>query len=444
MRSFPLSKDIVEEAKRKEDLQSAGRASIREVVCLVDRIESMTGLSFLRMEMGIPGLPANPIGIEAEIDALRSGVASIYPRIQGIPALKEATAKFIKAFSGIDLHPACCVPTTGSASASFLSFMTAGRRQAERDTVLFLDPGFPVHKQQVRALGLNFQNLDIYEYRGQRLESALEPILAEGSVSSLLYSNPNNPAWICLSERELEILARLCNRYDVIPLEDLAYFAMDFRRNPPAAKERPHQPSIGEFTDHYILLISSSKLFSFAGERVGMLGVSSPLFERRFPDLKRYFGSDQFGHALIFGAAYVVSSGVSHSSQFALAAMLEAVTEGRYPLLDDVRRYGERAKSMKEIFLSNGFRLVYDEDDGAPLGHGFYFTLAYGQLSGEELIEELLCYGISAISLANTGSQRREGIRACVSLIHEDQFPELKRRVKLFHEAHALVANPKS
>ena len=436
MKTIPLSKEIIEKAKRDEDLENAGRASIRELVSLVDRLEKETGIQFLRMEMGIPGFEANQIGVEAEIAALRTGIPAVYPRIQGIPELKQATSRFVERFCGIRLDPAGCIPTTGSTAASYISFMTAGRRDRERETILFLDPGFPVHKQQCRAIGLAYQNLDIYEYRGKALEAALESILAEGHVSTLLFSNPNNPAWICFSETELEIIGRLCTRYDVVALEDLAYFAMDFRRNPPGSEVPENQPSVAQFTDNTILLISSSKLFSFAGERVGLVGISPVLYARRFPDLKRYYSSSHFGHALLFGAAYAVSAGVNHSSQFGLAAMLQAVADGEYPLLGDVRRYGDRAQEMKQIFLENGFRIVYDKDDGVPIADGFYFTLAYAELSGEELVEELLRYGISAISLTHTGSARREGIRACVSLIHEDHFPELRSRVEALHHAY--------
>ena len=60
-----------------------GSASIREIVQLVNQIEEKTGIKFIRMEMGVPGLPAPSIGVEAEIEALKSGVAAIYPDIAG-------------------------------------------------------------------------------------------------------------------------------------------------------------------------------------------------------------------------------------------------------------------------------------------------------------------------------------------------------------------------
>jgi hypothetical protein len=106
-------------------------------------------------------------------------------------------------------------------------------------------------------------------------------------------------------------------------------------------------------------------------------------------------------------------------------------------LLDPVRVYGQRAARLKKLFQKNGFRIVYDLDVDQPIGDGFYFTVAYPGYSGEELVEELLYYGVSAISLATTGSTRLEGIRACVSLIQESDFPVLQDRLERFQEDHS-------
>jgi hypothetical protein len=53
-------------------------------------------------------------------------------------------------------------------------------------------------------------------------------------------------------------------------------------------------------------------------------------------------------------------------------------------------------------------------------------------MTGNQLVENLLYYGISAIALDNTGSEE-EGIRACVSFVQPSQFEELEKRLKLFN-----------
>ena len=112
------------------------------------------------------------------------------------------------------------------------------------------------------------------------------------------------------------------------------------------------------------------------------------------------------------------------------------MNDGTFDFVKVVREYGEKARIMKKMFTDNGFNIVYDEDDGVPIADGFYFTFAYPGFDGEELLKELLFYGISAIALSITGSERTEGIRACVSLVNRNQFPALEERLKIFHENH--------
>ena len=92
---------------------------------------------------------------------------------------------------------------------------------------------------------------------------------------------------------------------------------------------------------------------------------------------------------------------------------------------------------MKKLFLDNGFKIVYDKDEDELIADGFYFTFSYPGFTGAELLGELIYYGISAISLAITGSERIEGVRACVSLVKREQFPVLEERLQWFHKNHS-------
>ena len=93
---------------------------------------------------------------------------------------------------------------------------------------------------------------------------------------------------------------------------------------------------------------------------------------------------------------------------------------------------------MKKLFIDHGFKIVYDKDEGNPIADGFYFTVSYPGFTSDELLLELLYYGISAISLSICGSERLEGLRACVSLVQRAQFPALEERLKKFHENHPV------
>ena len=437
-RNTPVDSNVVGDVISKSPIDIIGHASIRELVRMVNEIEERTGTKYIRMEMGVPGLDPTSVGIEAEIEALRRGVASKYPMIEGVKDLKTEVSRFAKLFMNIDVKPEACVPTVGSMMGGMAVFMTANRTDRKKEGTLFIDPGFPVQKQQCKVLGHDYCSFDIYDYRGSKLRAKLRSYLNTGKVSSILYSNPNNPSWVCFTEEELQIIGEEANRYDTIVIEDLAYFAMDFRQDMSIPGQPPYQPTVANYADHYILLISSSKAFSYAGQRVGVLLMSDKLFNRRYPDLRRYYASDLFGYSMIYGALYALSAGTSHSAQYALAAILKAANDGKFNFVEVVREYGEKAKIMKKIFTKEGFRIVYDMDIDQPVADGFYFTIAYPGMTGIELLEELLYYGISAISLDITGSKRSEGLRACVSQVRRDQFDILKERVKKFREDHPL------
>lgn len=412
-----------------------GKAGIREINKLARDLEAASGVKFIHMEIGNPGLPAAQAGIEAQIKALQDGVAANYPPIDGAPILKNEASRFIKNFLDLDVAPANCIPTVGSMQGAFASFMICGHLDAKKNTILFIDPGFPVHKFQNKVLNIPMESFDIYEYRGEKLRAKLEEVLSKGNIHSILYSNPNNPTWVCLTDEELKIIGEMANKYDVIVMEDLAYFGMDFRKDYSHPGVAPFQPSVGKYTDNYILMISSSKAFSYAGERCAIIGISDKLAVRHYPDLKKFCGQEVFLRGILFGALHPLTSGTSHSAQYALAGVMKAVNDGTYNYRDDVLEYGRKAKLMKDAFTLNGFTITYDEDLGEPIADGFYFTYCYPGFTGADLVEEMMYYGISAISLDTCGSTK-QGIRACTSLIQREEIPVLAERLAMFAKDH--------
>ncbi|MBO7346071.1 MAG: pyridoxal phosphate-dependent aminotransferase, partial [Bacteroidales bacterium] len=262
-----------------------------------------------------------------------------------------------------------------------------------------------------------------------------ESYLSKGNIHSIVYSNPNNPSWVCFTDNELRIIADVAKKYDVVVVEDLAYFGMDFRQDISTPGMPPYQPTVAKYVDKYILMISSSKAFSYAGERLSVMVISDALFTAKFPDLQPYFNTQSFGHAMIYGTIYALTSGTSHSAQYAMAAILKACNDGDYNLVQGMIDYRDKAHEMKRIFTENGFTIVYDKDEDKPLSDGFYFTIGYPGFTGDKLLEELLYYGVSAISLSTCNSNR-EGLRACVSLVNKNQFPDLEKRLQAFHKNH--------
>ena len=372
MRPTPISREIIDRAIEEYGIQDYGNATIREVKAIAARAERESGQEFIKMEMGIPGLPAAKIGVEAQIKALQNGCARLYPDLPGQPMIKDATSRFIKAFIDVDVPAECCIPTVGSMQGTFASLLTITQSNKKKNKALFIDPGFPVQKLQLEIQDVPYETFDIYEFRGAKLRAKLEEYMSKGDICCLIYSNPNNPAWICLTDDELKTIGELATKYDVIVLEDLAYFAMDFRIDLSKPFEPPFQPSVAKYTDNYIMHISGSKAFSYAGERIAMTCISPAIFNRHYPDLSARYDGLPFGKVFITRTLYALSSGTSHSAQYALAAIMDAASNGEYDFRDDVIVYGERAHKLKEIFTRHGFRIVYGMDGDKPIAeaHG--------------------------------------------------------------------------
>ena len=433
MKPTPIKKEIVDSLIAQLGIQDFAKATIREVKQVAAIAEQQSGVEFIKMEMGIPGLPAAQVGVDAQIKALQDGIAHSYPDIQGYPELKKQASRFVKAFIDIDIKPEGCVPVSGSMQGTYASFLTCSQSCKQKDTVLFIDPGFPVQKMQLQVQGVKHETFDVYDFRGEKLGPKLESYLSKGNICAIVYSNPNNPSWVCLTEDELQTIGRLATQYDCVVMEDLAYFAMDFRQDLSKPFEPPYQPSVARYTDNYMLLISGSKAFSYAGERIGVVCISDKLFHRHYDDLAARYEGLPFGLVFSTRMLYALSSGTSHSAQYALAAMFRAACDGEYNFRNEVKIYGDRAHKLKEIFCKHGFHIVYDRDLDKPVADGFYFTIGYKGMSSGQLAKELMYYGVSAICLVTTGSHQ-EGLRVCTSFIEDHQYEQLDERMAVFAE----------
>ena len=427
-----VNEQQLEEAIKKVGIVDLSSATIRQICALANELEKISGESYTRLELGNPGLIAEQIGVEAEIRALKDGIANKYPDISGVARLKEAGSEFVKAFLDLDIPPRCIIPTVGSMQASLTLMTLLKQKQPERDSILLFSPGFPAQSHQAKLLGFNRITFDIYDYREDKLKDKLEEILSDGKVTAMLYSNPNNPSWSNFTEEELRIIGEMATKYDVTVMEDLAYMGMDFRKDFSHPFQSPYIPSVGKYTDNYILMISASKIFSYAGQRVAVVCMSPKVFDRHYPNLEAFYEMPNFGESYIYGVLYMASSGVTHSAQYAMAEMMGKSCRGELPFIEHSKEYAKRAAQMKTLFKNNDFHLVYDKDGKDEISDGFFFTIGYKDWSSEKLQRELMKYGVCTIPLPSTGSTK-DGVRICVSMMNTPQkFDELSKRLEDF------------
>ena len=83
MKQTPIKKEIVDGLISRLGINDFAKATIREVKQVAAKAEQESGVEFIKMEMGIPSLPAAQVGVEAQVKALQAGIAHSYPDIQG-------------------------------------------------------------------------------------------------------------------------------------------------------------------------------------------------------------------------------------------------------------------------------------------------------------------------------------------------------------------------
>jgi len=433
--NIPLEKQHLDEIFSETGFNSRN-LSIRETNRLATIINKKHNIEFVRMEMGIPNIPTSEIAKKAEKEAIDKGLQGFYPPFDGIPELKKAGSEFAKAFLDLDLENKHIIPTCGSLQGGYISQALAGNMIKGKKTILYLDPTFPVTRYQAKFLGLQSIGIDLYDYRGEKLIKEIKKHVANGQIGGILWSSPNNPSWSCLNDFELKEIAEICDSNEILAIEDLAYIGMDFRKDYSVPFSKPFIPTIGKYGKNWITLVSASKAFSFPGPRCAIAIISPHINEKKYGNLKEFCDREQFGHAFSLGGLYVTTSGTSHTAQYGLAKMLEAATSGEFNFIEITSEYGRRAEKVKEIFLKYGFEQVYKKDMDETVGNGFYLTMSYPGYEGNDLMLELLRYGISTITLKSTGSVRHEGLRVCISFIGLEEMPTLEKKLQKFMEDH--------
>src|ERR1035437_3240988 len=168
---FPLSIDYISKIKKQIGVDTLNNATIREIVQISTIIQKeVDNEPLIRFDKGIPGLPPFEIGVDAEIKALKNGIAAIYPNVEGISDAKEQMSIFYKKFMNLNIGSELCFPVSGSLQGSFASFIVLSKIHAKKKKILFVDPGFQVQKQQCEVLSVDYDTINLPEIRGNKFE----------------------------------------------------------------------------------------------------------------------------------------------------------------------------------------------------------------------------------------------------------------------------------
>ncbi len=198
--------------------------------------------------------------MDAAIEAMKKGKTGYCPTA-GIPQLRAAVARSVGASRGLELGPENVSIQPGGKPTIGKFILTA---MNPGDKVLYPNPGYPIYESQIEFHGGVGLPYGYNEGRdGFILDmEAIRKGMKEGA-KILIYNNYQNPTGASSPREEMEELASLAVKYDLLVLSDEAYFEIRYSGE---AMSIASLPGMGGRT---VILYTFSKKFAMTGWRLG-------------------------------------------------------------------------------------------------------------------------------------------------------------------------------
>jgi aspartate/methionine/tyrosine aminotransferase len=243
-----------------ERISRLGTETAFEVLVKARALEAQ-GKSVVHLEIGEPDFDTPPNIIQAAKDALDKGFTHYGPAA-GLPEARKAVADYINKTRGYDIWDADHVVITPGAKPIMFYGMMAIIDPG--DEVIYPNPGFPIYESVINFLGAKPVPLPLREDKEFRfdvgdLEARITP-----KTRMVILNTPQNPTGGILTREDLEQIAELAIKHNLIVLSDEIYSQVtygDFKHT-----------SITEFEgmqERTIILDGFSKTFAMTGWRLG-------------------------------------------------------------------------------------------------------------------------------------------------------------------------------
>ena len=291
-----------------------GTESAFEVLARARALEA-EGRAIIHLEIGEPDFDTPEHIREAAKEALDRGETHYVPA-PGIPALREAVAAFLERTGRLRTTADRVIVTPGAKPIMFFTILALCD---EGDEVVYPDPGFPMYESIAAFAGATPVPLPLREEHGFRPDPDELRSLVTDRTRLLILSSPHNPCGSALTREELEAVAEVALRHDLVVLSDEVYWAI--------AYDRPHASilDLDGMAERTVLLDGWSKTFAMTGWRLGF-GVFPP--------------------ALVEPVTRLVINSVSCTSAFSQHAAIAALTGPWEPVERMVAEFRRRRDAI--------------------------------------------------------------------------------------------------
>jgi aspartate/methionine/tyrosine aminotransferase len=240
-------------------MQTIGTESAFEVTARARALEA-TGRHIVYLQIGEPDFDTPANVREAAKRALDAGETHYAP-FAGIPALREAIADDATARKGFPVTPDRVFVTVGGKGVmlyAILGLIDAG------DEVIVPDPGYPIYESLVRFVGATPVPIPIRMAHDFRLDVAELASLVTPRTRMIVINSPANPTGGVLTRADLEAIAELAERHDLVVLADEIYGRILYD-----GTKHVSIAALARMADRTIVLDGFSKTFAMTGWRLG-------------------------------------------------------------------------------------------------------------------------------------------------------------------------------
>ncbi len=241
-----------------ERMSRIGTESAFEVLARAKGLEAQ-GRDIIHLEIGEPDYATPQNIIDAAVRALNDG-ATHYTPASGIPAVREATARYVTKQTGVPTAAENVVLVPGS--KNILAFLLLAIVEPG-DEVIVPDPGYPIYRSLVNFIGATPVSAPIRQENDFRLDVDELRALVTPRTRLLIVNTPANPTGGVLTREDCESIARLAIERDLVVLTDEIYSRLSY--------DAPHVSLYGidGMAERTVLLDGVSKAWAMCGWRLG-------------------------------------------------------------------------------------------------------------------------------------------------------------------------------
>lgn len=218
------------------------------------------GVKVYAFHLGDLNLPTPPSIVEAAHRAMRDGKTGYAPAA-GIMPLREAVADDVARLHGVPYSPENVSVQSGGSQVILKFAQTA---TSPGDEILYPVPGFPIYELAIELFGGVPRPYRIVE-SGERFAIDLDHLRAQISPNTraLILNNCHNPSAAECDRGEVERLAELVNRHDLLVLADDAYAEIRY------TGQTQFLQSVSGMAERTVTLYTFSKKYGMTGWRLG-------------------------------------------------------------------------------------------------------------------------------------------------------------------------------